>query len=279
MLDWVHGSLRMDSLPSSFVLSFCKLITNRDWKSCFVFHSIHSISIHWQANCILLGNILFVLFKKLRSSPAHFRTALRATLLLIPVFGIHYMFYVTRGRIMELCDSFSNFLFFLGVVIDCLQGTFVSIIFCFLNSEVSNTNLLSSFCVFFFTFCFLLYFPFSSLLFVCFLINWTKQKECWHQTHEWMMMHNFLNLRDVILVFSVLSDPEFFSLKITSAVSPPVSFHAFLCSLISLFYLQRSIPWFEGRFGEDSTCLKLLWRMNMIWIQSQMAIILTQNYK
>lgn len=91
-----------------------------------------------QANCILLGNILYVLFKKLRSSPTHFKTALRATLLLVPVFGIHYMFYVTRGRIMELCDSFSNFLFFLGVVIDCLQGTFVSIIFCFVNSEVSN---------------------------------------------------------------------------------------------------------------------------------------------
>ena len=88
---------------------------------------------------------------------------------------------------MELCDSFSNFLFFLGVVIDCLQGTFVSIIFCFLNSEVSNTNLLSS-CVFssflfpsslsvlFFTFCSLLYFLFPSLLSVlfftfCLLLN------------------------------------------------------------------------------------------------------------
>ena len=51
------------------------------------------------------------------------------------------------------------------------------------------------------------------------------------------MMHNFLNPRDAILVFSVLSDPEFFSLKITSAMSPPVSFHAFFVpsSLSSIF--------------------------------------------
>lgn len=93
-----------------------------------------------QVNCILLGNIVWVLFKKLGSSPQHFRTALKATLFLIPVFGIHYMFYMTRMKIKESCEPFQEFLFYLGIAIDCLQGAFVTTIFCLLNAEVRFHN-------------------------------------------------------------------------------------------------------------------------------------------
>lgn len=38
----------------------------------------------------------------------------------------------------DTCDAFLNFLFYLGIAVDCLQGALVSMIFCFMNAEVSD---------------------------------------------------------------------------------------------------------------------------------------------
>lgn len=92
--------------------------------------------IHFKINCILLTLIGCVLFRKLRSSPAHIRTALRATLILIPIFGIHYMFFVSQATIIEACDLLKQSLFYIGVAADSSQGAIVALIFCLFNSEV-----------------------------------------------------------------------------------------------------------------------------------------------
>ena len=89
-----------------------------------------------QINSLFLGNIIRVLFRKLRSSPAHFRTALRATLLLIPVFGVHFLFYLTQASVKWSCVYTLECLYYLGIVVECLQGAFVATVFCFMNSEV-----------------------------------------------------------------------------------------------------------------------------------------------
>ena len=79
-----------------------------------------------------------MLFTKLRTSPQHFRTALKATVFLIPVFGVHFLFFMTKKYVNESCETFLEFLFYLGIVVECLQGAFVAVVFCFLNSEVHN---------------------------------------------------------------------------------------------------------------------------------------------
>lgn len=92
---------------------------------------------HWfQVNCILLGDIVRVLCTKFRSSPDHFKTAVKAVLFLLPVFGVHYIFYVSRQAISEDCILFHEVLIYVGVGVDSLQGAIVATIFCLMNSEV-----------------------------------------------------------------------------------------------------------------------------------------------
>ena len=90
-----------------------------------------------QVNCVLLGEIARCLCTKFRSSPDHFKTALKAVLFLIPVFGVHYIFYVSKQAIAEDCLLFHETLIYVGVGVDSLQGAIVATIFCLLNAEVS----------------------------------------------------------------------------------------------------------------------------------------------
>lgn len=92
-----------------------------------------------------MANIIRVLCTKFRSSPQHFKAALRAALFLIPVFGIHYVFYVSKKSILDTCDLSLEIVLYLGIAVECLQGAFVSIIFCFMNGEVSNLRILFKF--------------------------------------------------------------------------------------------------------------------------------------
>ena len=138
-LEWLHYPLPMLCLIVRASMSTDKgyCITRLTIYHFSTFTQLCTLSLAWpQVNCGLLGNIIRVLCTKLRSSPAHFRAALRATLFLVPVFGVHYVFYVTKGRMVETCDAFLNFLFYLSIAVDCLQGVLVAMTFCILNSEV-----------------------------------------------------------------------------------------------------------------------------------------------
>ena len=77
-----------------------------------------------------------VLCTKFRYSPDHFKAALKAVLFLVPVFGIHYIFYVSKQAMAEDCILFHEILTYVGVGVDSLQGAIVATIFCLMNSDV-----------------------------------------------------------------------------------------------------------------------------------------------
>nr|XP_027195574.1 uncharacterized protein LOC113790147 [Dermatophagoides pteronyssinus] len=65
-----------------------------------------------------------------------FLVSLRAAVLLLPLYGLHYLFIVYRPKI-ENC-WLSETYHYLSLSFDGLQGLMVSIIFCFANSEIRN---------------------------------------------------------------------------------------------------------------------------------------------
>ncbi|XP_037946618.1 diuretic hormone receptor isoform X2 [Teleopsis dalmanni] len=90
-------------------------------------------------NLIFLLRIMWVLITKLRSANTHetrqYHKAAKALLVLIPLFGITYLLVLTgpeQGISRNLFEIIRAFLI-------STQGFFVSLFFCFLNSEVRQT--------------------------------------------------------------------------------------------------------------------------------------------
>ncbi|XP_030076944.1 corticotropin-releasing factor receptor 1 [Microcaecilia unicolor] len=90
-------------------------------------------------NFIFLFNIVRILMTKLRASTTsetiQYRKAVKATLVLLPLLGITYMlFFVTPGE-----DEISRIVFiYFNSFLQSFQGFFVSVFYCFLNSEVRS---------------------------------------------------------------------------------------------------------------------------------------------
>uniref|UniRef100_A0A8D1N5V8 Corticotropin releasing hormone receptor 1 n=1 Tax=Sus scrofa TaxID=9823 RepID=A0A8D1N5V8_PIG len=88
-------------------------------------------------NFIFLFNIVRILMTKLRASTTsetiQYRKAVKATLVLLPLLGITYMlFFVNPGE-----DEVSRVVFiYFNSFLESFQGFFVSVFYCFLNSEV-----------------------------------------------------------------------------------------------------------------------------------------------
>ncbi|XP_011716778.1 corticotropin-releasing factor receptor 1 isoform X3 [Macaca nemestrina] len=87
-------------------------------------------------NFIFLFNIVRILMTKLRASTTsetiQYRKAVKATLVLLPLLGITYMlFFVNPGE-----DEVSRVVFiYFNSFLESFQGFFVSVFYCFLNSE------------------------------------------------------------------------------------------------------------------------------------------------
>lgn len=84
------------------------------------------------ANVFFLGNILYILLTQLQShpnEPSGYRRAIKATFVLIPLFGIQWGPVIYRP---------ANTMWYevLRIVIQHTQGAFVSLIFCIFNGEV-----------------------------------------------------------------------------------------------------------------------------------------------
>jgi hypothetical protein len=73
---------------------------------------------------------------KLRTSPDHFKAGLRASIVLLPIFGLQYTFYVVPIDPFDTCAVGTFVMRYIQIVIEALQGAIVSTIFCFLNGEV-----------------------------------------------------------------------------------------------------------------------------------------------
>uniref|UniRef100_A0A671YFX5 Corticotropin-releasing factor receptor 1 n=1 Tax=Sparus aurata TaxID=8175 RepID=A0A671YFX5_SPAAU len=92
-----------------------------------------------QINFIFLFNIVRILMTKLRASTTsetiQYRKAVKATLVLLPLLGITYMlFFVNPGE-----DEISQIVFiYFNSFLESFQGFFVSVFYCFLNSEVRS---------------------------------------------------------------------------------------------------------------------------------------------
>ncbi|XP_035002565.1 corticotropin-releasing factor receptor 1 isoform X2 [Hippoglossus stenolepis] len=90
-------------------------------------------------NFIFLFNIVRILMTKLRASTTsetiQYRKAVKATLVLLPLLGITYMlFFVNPGE-----DEISqNVFIYFNSFLESFQGFFVSVFYCFLNSEVRS---------------------------------------------------------------------------------------------------------------------------------------------
>lgn len=87
-------------------------------------------------NLVFLSNILRILLTQMQThpnEPGNFRRAVKATFILIPLFGIHLFFTLYRIPISQEGGlEYEK----VSVIISHTQGLFVSMIFCFLNGEV-----------------------------------------------------------------------------------------------------------------------------------------------
>jgi hypothetical protein len=89
-------------------------------------------------NLILLFNILRILLTRLQSLPSDsrmhkYRRAVKATLILAPLFGVQFLVIVYRP---SHDTSFGRHYELVAALVSNLQGVFVSFVFCLLNAEV-----------------------------------------------------------------------------------------------------------------------------------------------
>ncbi|CAL1288708.1 unnamed protein product [Larinioides sclopetarius] len=91
-------------------------------------------------NFAFLCNIIRVLVTKLRAThtnePSQFRKAVRATLVLVPLFGLHFFLVLYQPQSGQ-CTTLEGYTF-LSYSMDGLQGFLVSLIFCYLNGEIQG---------------------------------------------------------------------------------------------------------------------------------------------
>ncbi|XP_023223383.1 calcitonin gene-related peptide type 1 receptor-like [Centruroides sculpturatus] len=91
-----------------------------------------------QLNLAFLCNIIRVLVTKLRAThanePSQYRKAVRATLILVPLFGVHFILVIYRPQSgkCEILEAYT----YISHAMDGLQGLLVAVIFCYINGEV-----------------------------------------------------------------------------------------------------------------------------------------------
>lgn len=89
-------------------------------------------------NMIFLVNIIRMLVIILRAPHHHehrqYRTAVKATLVLVPLFGLH--FGITIYRPQSNTCQWQELYVYLDILLDGLQGAAVAFIFCYINGEV-----------------------------------------------------------------------------------------------------------------------------------------------
>ncbi|KAJ4445710.1 hypothetical protein ANN_12395 [Periplaneta americana] len=89
-------------------------------------------------NMVFLVDIIRVLVIKLRAphhrEPSQYRKAVKATLVLVPLFGLHFAITVYRPQ-SGICQ-WQELYIYLDILLDGLQGAAVALIFCYINGEV-----------------------------------------------------------------------------------------------------------------------------------------------
>ncbi|XP_015225830.1 PREDICTED: growth hormone-releasing hormone receptor-like [Cyprinodon variegatus] len=89
-------------------------------------------------NFVLFVNIIRIIIQKLNprliqfNNSSQYRRLARSTLLLIPLFGTHYMFF------SFLPDYLNSLRFYIELCLGSFQGLLVAVLYCFLNQEVQK---------------------------------------------------------------------------------------------------------------------------------------------
>ncbi|XP_033960992.1 vasoactive intestinal polypeptide receptor 2-like [Pseudochaenichthys georgianus] len=97
------------------------------------------IGLSIMVNFILFISIIRILVQKLRcpdvggNDQSQYRRLAKSTLLLIPLFGIHYVVFVCLGGSIA-----EDYKIFFDLALGSFQGLVVAILYCFLNSEVQG---------------------------------------------------------------------------------------------------------------------------------------------
>ena len=77
--------------------------------------------------------------------PLHHRKAVHATVVLLPLFGLHWLLTLYNPQRGANC-IWKTFYKYLNVVLDGLQGLMVSFAFCYRNGEVNSETIVLSQC-------------------------------------------------------------------------------------------------------------------------------------
>ena len=130
------------------IYGILRLINDIDNKMCWAEPAYHAY-VEWiymapglaciLANVVFFIDIFRILVTKLRAphanEPAHFRKAVKATVVLLPLFGLHWL--LTLYRPQSGHCIWTSVYKYMNVTLDGLQGLMVAIAFCYRNAEVS----------------------------------------------------------------------------------------------------------------------------------------------
>uniref|UniRef100_A0A8C8DWB6 Vasoactive intestinal peptide receptor 2 n=1 Tax=Oryzias sinensis TaxID=183150 RepID=A0A8C8DWB6_9TELE len=105
----------------------------------FIGWGIPTVFVSAWVNFILFISIIRILVQKLRcpdvggNDQSQYRRLAKSTLLLIPLFGIHYVVFVSFSESIT-----EDYKIFFDLALGSFQGFVVAILYCFLNSEVQG---------------------------------------------------------------------------------------------------------------------------------------------
>ncbi|CAG2166643.1 unnamed protein product [Oppiella nova] len=95
-------------------------------------------------NFVFFINITRVLFLKMFSSSVSvrqykYRTWFKSTFILVPLFGVHYMFLLVFNSLSAISyDIFEIIWLYIDLMFSSFQGCVVALLYCFLNGEVQT---------------------------------------------------------------------------------------------------------------------------------------------